>query len=84
MEIVKKHPNDRMKDVVKNYRGCGHIEYYGMLIWKNGLEFCRKCTYQRWQEESNYKWKPGENDLLFPLYEDGKNYYGGGEDEQAV
>ena len=76
MELIKKHPTDEMKDVVKDYRGCGHIEYYGMIHWRDGLQYCRRCIYNIWQNES--KWKPGEDDYVFPLYEDGINYYEGG------
>lgn len=74
MEHIKKHPTDMMKDVVKNYRGCGHTEYYGMLVWRDGLQYCRNCIYDIWAKES--KWKPTEKDLRFPLYEDGVDYYG--------
>ena len=79
MELIKKHPTDEMKDVVKDYRGCGHIEYYGMIHWRDGLQYCRRCIYDIWQKES--KWKPGEDDYVFPLYEDGINYYEGGDKE---
>lgn len=79
MELIKKHPTDEMKDVVKDYRGCGHIEYYGMIHWRDGLQYCRRCIYNIWQNES--KWKPGEDDYVFPLYEDGINYYEGGDKE---
>lgn len=79
MELIKKHPTDEMKDVVKDYKGCGHIEYYGMIHWRDGLQYCRRCIYNIWQNES--KWKPGEDDYVFPLYEDGINYYEGGDKE---
>lgn len=79
MELIKKHPIDEMKDVVKDYRGCGHIEYYGMIHCRDGLQYCRRCIYNIWQNES--KWKPGEDDYVFPLYEDGINYYEGGDKE---
>lgn len=32
MEHLTRNKNDMMKDVVINYRGCGHHEYYGMLV----------------------------------------------------
>lgn len=79
MELIKKHPTDEMKDVVKDYRGCGHIEYHGMIHWRDGLQYCRRCIYNIWQKES--KWKPGEDDYVFPLYEDGINYYEDGDKE---
>lgn len=45
---------------------CGEDEYYGEMIWKDGIQWCRKCTYKRWQKETNYKWNPGKNDKVFP------------------
>lgn len=76
MEIVKDN-QDEMKSVVKNYRGCGHPEYYGMIHWHDGLQFCRQCIYEIWQKESNYEgWKPNpKEDFVFPYYSDGINYY---------
>lgn len=79
MEHLTRNKNDMMKDVVINYRGCGHHEYYGCLVWRDGLQYCRRCIYNIWQNES--KWKPGEDDYVFPLYEDGINYYEGGDKE---
>ena len=66
---------DMMKDVVINYRGCGHKEYYGMLVWRDGLQFCRRCIHKIWVDENPNGWKPGPDEKYFPLYEDGKNYY---------
>ena len=42
MEHLTRNKNDMMKDVVINYRGCGHKEYYGMLVWRDGLQYCRR------------------------------------------
>lgn len=75
MEVIMRHPTDNMKDVVKNYRGCGHKEYYGMIHWRDGRQYCRKCIYNIWQQDSNYTgWKPGKEDYVFPYYEDGIDY----------
>lgn len=46
MKIIKEHKSDEMKDVVENYRGCGHKEYYGQLINRDGLQYCRRCMYR--------------------------------------
>lgn len=75
MEHLTKNKNDMMKDVVINYRGCGHKEYYGMLVWRDGLQYCRRCIHQIWVKENPNGWKPGPDEKYFPLYEDGVNYY---------
>lgn len=97
MEIIKELDNDSMHDIVK-CPYCRGKEYYGMMIWFNGHQYCRMCTYERWQKEgyeaakaredvfaakhdteSNYDnlryWKPSDTDYVFPIYEDGVNYY---------
>lgn len=74
MKIIKRYLADEMKNVVKGYRGCGHKEYYGMIHWRDGLQYCRQCIYEIWMKESNWKPNPKE-DFVFPYYEDGKNYY---------
>lgn len=72
MEVII--PNkDRMKEVVKNYRGCGHKEYYGMIHWRDGLQYCRQCIYSIWMNETNWMPDPKE-DFVFPYYEDGVDY----------
>lgn len=75
MEHLTRNKNDMMKDVVINYRGCGHKEYYGMLVWRDGLQYCRRCIHQIWVKENPNGWKPGPDEKYFPLYEDGVNYY---------
>lgn len=72
MDIVKEN-KDEMKTIVKGYKGCGHEEYYGMLVTRNGMMFCRKCIYSKWERESNWKHDP-KVDFIFPLYEDGRDY----------
>lgn len=72
MEIVKEN-KDEMKTVVKDYKGCGHKEYYGMLHSRNRMMFCRKCIYNKWERESNWRQDP-KVDFTFPLYVDGKDY----------
>lgn len=76
METIKEH-TDLMKSVVKNYKGCGHREYYGMLVMRDGLNYCRQCIYEIWQKEQNYQgWEPDySKDFVFPYYEDGVIYY---------
>ena len=49
----------------KEIKVCGEQEY---LHWNNGRTMCRKCT------ERNANWSPGENDYVFPLYDDGNSY----------
>lgn len=80
MEIIKKHPTDEMRNVVKGYRGCGHKEYYGMIHWRDGLQYCRQCIYEIWERESH--WRHGQEDYTFPYYEDGVNYYSGGNENE--
>ena len=60
------------KEIVK-CKVCGEQEYSGMLHWNNGQTMCRKCIYKLWSE-GNVNWCPGENDYVFPLYEDGNSY----------
>lgn len=75
MRIIKDNP-DMMKSVVIMDRGCGHKEYYGMIVMRDGMNYCRNCIYDIWSKESNYKWKPNpDEDYRFPLYSDGKDYY---------
>lgn len=83
LEVVKKNPNNMMLDVVQGYRGCGHKEYFGMIHWKNGLQYCRRCIYQIWQNESNNRWHPGKEDYVFPYFEDGINYYEEDQNEEG-
>ena len=48
---------------------CGRDEYWDEMIWKNGIQWCRACTYQRWEKETSgsiVEWHPGENDKTFP------------------
>lgn len=65
--------NDRMLEIVK-CRDCNSPEYYGAMIWNSGHSYCRKCTYDRWKRESNFKWSPSDIDYTFPLYDDGVDY----------
>lgn len=45
---------------------CGREEYDEEMIWKNGIQWCRACTYERWKKETNGNWEPGEDDKVFP------------------
>lgn len=45
---------------------CGRNEYKENMIWKDGIQYCRACTYERWRKQSNGKWEPSENDKVFP------------------
>ncbi len=36
---------------------CGEKEYNDKMIWNNGIEWCRKCTYKRWEAETYSKAK---------------------------
>lgn len=104
MEIIKENP-DMMKSVVKMAKGCNHMEYYGMIVMRDGFNYCRSCIYDLWEREGleaakrkadleaakygcepDYKhlkyWRRDpKEDLVFPLYEDGKNYYNEGADK---
>ena len=60
------------KEIVK-CKVCGEQEYSDMLHWNNGQAMCRRCIYKLWSER-NANWCPGENDYVFPLYEDGISY----------
>lgn len=64
---------DEMYEVVI-CRECNKPEYYGAMIWNSGHSYCRKCTYERWAKESNYKWNPSSNDYVYPIYNDGIDY----------
>lgn len=97
MELIKHLDNDMMHDIYK-CPNCHRPEYYGMMVWRSGHQYCRVCIYQIWSDESreaaehredisaarydrkpNYDyltyWKPSEKDYIFPIYEDGVNYY---------
>jgi hypothetical protein len=63
---------DEMLEIVKC--SCDRSEYYGMMHWYNGHQYCRVCTYERWQNARFYTWKPGSTDYVFPLYIDGIDY----------
>lgn len=65
--------DDEMKEIV-SCPNCKEDEYYGMLHWQSGKQYCRKCIYRIWQNETNYKWKPKKNDYTFPFYSDGVDY----------
>lgn len=73
MKIIKEN-SDMMKTVVQMNNGCGHTDYYGCFVMRNGINFCRKCIYEMWKRETNYKWQPQANDYIFPLYSDGIDY----------
>jgi len=60
---------DEMLEIVI-CRDCKQPEYYGMMHWLSGHTVCRKCIYEIWKKQSNYKWKPSATDYVFPLYED--------------
>lgn len=51
---------------------CKHEEYWGMMHWRDGRQYCRHCIYRIWQKDS--KWEPTINDYVFPLYQDGVDY----------
>lgn len=63
---------------------CGQQEYYGMMHWHNGQTMCRSCIYRIWSEEEDANWRPGENDYIFPLYDDGNCYVFPSYDDDCV
>ena len=71
MQTIKRHKNDMMKDIV--ICGCNHKEYYGHVVMRDGINYCRNCIYEIWSKESG--WRPDHSkDYIFPIYEDGKDY----------
>jgi hypothetical protein len=64
-------PMDEMKQVVKCPM-CGSEEYFGMIHWRLGHQYCRACIYKIWAKYGT--WKPSARDHVFPLYEDGVDY----------
>lgn len=104
MEIIKENP-DMMKSVVRMNKGCGHMDYYGCMVMRDGINYCRQCIYEIWEREGyeaakhradldaakyDYEpdyshlryWRPDpKKDFVFPLYEDGKDYYYEGVEE---
>ena len=65
---------DEMKELVV-CPVCKQHEYYGMMYsWTNGIQACRVCTYERWEEETKHQWHPSALDYTFPLYSDGVDY----------
>ena len=97
MKLIKQLNDNMMLDIYECPR-CHSKEYYGMMVWKDGHQYCRNCIYFIWTDEGyqeakhkeeiaaarqgrepNYDnlkyWKPSEEDKVFPIYEDGVNYY---------
>ena len=60
-----------MLEIVKC--SCGSKEYYGMMHWFSGKQLCRKCMYELWEQQSNWR-RDYATDFVFPLYENGKDY----------
>jgi hypothetical protein len=52
---------------------CKKQEYYGMMRWRDGRTYCRRCIYEMWARESDYRWDASK-EYAFPLYDDGLNY----------
>ena len=61
-----------MKEIVI-CKKCGQEEYYGMMHWERGGQSCRRCIYDSWEKRSD-DWRRTEDDFIFPLYKDGKDY----------
>ena len=53
-------------------KNCNQPEYYGAMHWRSGKTICRRCMYEIWEAESN--WKPRAIDTVFPIHLDGKDY----------
>lgn len=68
----KRHKNNWMLDIYK-CPFCDNREYFGMIHWRDGHQYCRNCIYSIWENES--KWKRDNTDYVFPNYSDGVNYY---------
>ena len=65
--------DDEMLNIV-TCRECKKPEYYGMMHWLSGHTLCRRCIYELWSKQSDYKWTPSNTDYTFPLYSDGVDY----------
>ena len=65
---------DEMKRVVKC--GCGSFEYYGMMHWRDGHQYCRRCIESIWNKDRAQANLPHMTafEHYFPYYSDGRNY----------
>lgn len=50
LELVEKLDDDMMHNIYKCPE-CGKLEYYGMLVMRNGHHYCRDCIYDIWEKE---------------------------------
>lgn len=50
MKIEKVSIKDPMLDIYK-FPECDRPEYYGMLHWHDGHQYCRNCIYHFWEKE---------------------------------
>ena len=74
------HWNADKKQVTYVYRkeittcSCGRTEYTDCMIeWKGNL-YCRVCSYQRFEIETDYAWYRGEEAFEYPIHKDGTDY----------
>ncbi len=74
LEEWKRREDPKEMIEIVTCKDCNKHEYYGAMIWFKGKSYCRRCTYNRWKEESGFKWKPSSTDYLFPKYLDGVDY----------
>jgi len=55
--------------------GCGAQEYFGMMHWRDGHQFCRRCIESIWRKDG---WDPDYKQeafkFYFPQYSDGIDY----------
>jgi len=50
MKRIKESTKDSMLDIYE-CPVCNKPEYYGMLHWHNGHQYCRSCIYSIWEKE---------------------------------
>lgn len=51
---------------------CKSKEYFGMMHWLKGKQYCRSCIYEIW--EDGRECTRGSEVYTFPKYENGKDY----------
>lgn len=50
MKLLKQSKRSQMLDIYE-CPFCRKPEYYGMLHWRDGHQFCRSCIYELWTKE---------------------------------
>ena len=56
---------------------CGRVDYTDCMIKHppfSGTPYCRVCSYERFERETDGAWKQGEEGYTYPIHKNGKDY----------